>query len=154
MATNLRPSPWLFEFLKLWEQYRSRAFLPTPNDVPTIAWGHTRGVQMGDVCTVAQGEVWLQEDAQEAEATVDCYVQAPLSQNEYDALCSLIYNIGRNNFVYGGPGGGPSHILMYLNEDNWPAAAAEFPRWNKQHGIELPGLTRRRLAEQQRFLLP
>jgi lysozyme len=150
----MRPSPWLYTFLKTKESYRGAAFLPTPNDVPTIAWGHTRGVKMGDVCTIAQGEVWLREDSEEAEATLDCYVKVPLTQWQYDALCSLVYNIGRNNFVHGGPGGGPSHILMYLNEGNYVAASAEFPRWNKQHGVVLNGLTLRRAAEQQRFETP
>lgn len=59
------------KLIKSYETLRLEAYMPTPNDKPTIGWGHTKGVKMGDVCNVAQAEKWFLEDT--AEAAGDYY---------------------------------------------------------------------------------
>jgi hypothetical protein len=74
-------------------------------------------------------------------------VKKPLSQGQFDALVSLVFNAGA----------APLHGTLgsQLNEGNFDGAAAEFPKWC--HGtmggklVVLPGLVTRRAAEQAMF---
>lgn len=143
----MTPSAWLYAFLKQYERFRPTAYLPTPRDVPTIGYGHTRGVKMGDTCTMAQAEEWLAQDVVGASMAVNAYVTKPLTQNEYDALVSLTFNIGTGAF-------GTSTLLRKLNAGDMAGAALEFPKWDRQAGATLPGLLARREAEKAHFLTP
>lgn len=115
------------DIIKESELMRLVAYLPTPNDVPTIGWGHTAGVKLGDKCTVQQAAQWLREDCAWAEREVNRLVTVPLNQNQFDALVSLVFNIGSGNFA-------SSTLLRKLNAGDYAGAANEFPRWNKQKG--------------------
>ena len=132
------------ELIKRHEQCRYKAYRPTPNDVPTIGWGHTKGVSMGDTCTQAQADAWLQEDLLDAENCVSAAISLPLTSGEYAALVSLVYNIGCGAF-HG------STLLKLILDADMDGAALQFARWNKQAGHELAGLTRRRADEAQLF---
>ena len=68
-----------------------------------------------------------------------------LNQNEYDAICSFIYNVGSGNFQ-------KSTLLKKLNLSDRAGAANEFIKWNKSGGKIIAGLTRRRIAEKELFL--
>jgi lysozyme len=73
-------------------------------------------------------------------------VKVELTQNEFDALVCLCYNIGTGNFV-------SSTLVKMLKADEPKSEiAAQFLRWNKAGGKELAGLTRRRNAEAELFL--
>ena len=130
--------------IKEFESLRLEAYLPTPDDVPTIGYGHTRGVAMGDTCTEAQADAWLLEDLAWAEDCVEGAVAKLLHENEHAALVSLCFNIGCTAFKN-------STLVRLLNEGDFDAAEKQFARWNKQAGRELAGLTRRRAAEEQLF---
>ena len=78
-------------------------------------------------------------------ATVNRYVKVPLTQNQYDSLVSLVYNIGSNAFR-------KSTLLRKLNEGKYKRASKEFIRWNRSGHKILAGLTRRRKAESEMFL--
>jgi len=130
--------------IKSFESCRLSAYLPTPADVPTIGYGRTRDVSMGDTCTQEQADAWFLEDVQWAEECVRKAVAKLLSQNEFDALVSLCFNIGCAAF-------GKSTLVRLINAEDYDGASAQFARWNKQAGKELAGLTRRRLAEAQLF---
>lgn len=84
--------------IKSFEELRLDAYLPTPDDVPTIGWGHTRGVALGDTCDTDQAERWFVEDVAWAEDCVKRAVTVPLTQEEFDALVSLCFNIGCKHF--------------------------------------------------------
>lgn len=140
----MTPSPWLYNFLKHYEQFRPTAYLPTPRDVPTIGYGHTRGVRMGDTCTMPQGENWLMEDTAEAAAAVNRLVTVPLSQHQFDAVVSLCFNIGVSQFA-------ASTLVQKLNAGDYEGAASQFAVWRKQRGRVLQGLVVRRAAEAQHF---
>jgi len=132
------------DLIKSFESLRLEAYMPTPNDVPTIGFGHTNSVQMGDTCTEQDATDWLRDDCAEAENCVNKHVRVPIAQNEFDALVSLAFNIGCGAFA-------GSTVLKLLNNHDFDGAAAQFPRWSKQNGKELAGLVRRRLAEKEMF---
>lgn len=131
-------------FISGYEQFRDAAYKPTPHDVWTIGFGHTRGVKEHDVCTLDDAHDWLVADMAKSEAAINRLVTVPLSQQEFDALVSLVFNIGVGAFE-------ESTLLRKLNDKDFGGAAAEFPRWNKQKGEVLNGLTLRRAAERRLF---
>ncbi|HYH39940.1 MAG TPA: lysozyme [Azospirillum sp.] len=123
-----------------------------PAGVPSIGWGHTRGVTMGQTTTQAQAEKWLAEDLEEAGRAVDRLVTVPISQNARGALASFVFNLGSGAL-------GGSTLLRLLNAER-PAeeVAQQFGRWTKAtvNGakVDLPGLVKRRAAEAALFLTP
>lgn len=139
------------ELIKESEGLVLKAYKPTPNDVWTIGYGHTKGVQPGQIITKDTAEKYLKEDLVWVEKVIDERVKVDLNQNEYDALASLIFNIGEGNFV-------SSSVLRWLNAGNKVQAADSFVLWNKQRNkttgkLEvLDGLTKRRIKEKELFL--
>ena len=142
---SLFASTWVYDLLKSYEKFRPTAYLPTKKDKWTIGWGHTAGVKEGDTCTVAQAETWLHDDMATAVSAIHAHCTADLTQAQFDALVSLVFNIGAGAFE-------ESTLLRKLNDKDYGGAAVEFPKWDRQAGVELDGLERRRLAEQKRFL--
>jgi lysozyme len=115
--------------------------------VPTIGYGHTRGVKMEDTCTREHALNWLQEDALDAQLNVSALVSVPLTQNQYDALVDFVFNVGTHAFR-------KSTLLRYLNDGSMLDAANEFRRWRFDNGVEVPGLLNRRIRERQLFETP
>lgn len=111
----------------------------------TIGHGHTLGVQKGDVITRDQAEKFLHEDLAPVYLTIETNVKVPLTQGQFDALCSFIFNVGSGNFV-------KSTLLKKLNAGDYKGAAEEFMRWNKAAGRILAGLDARRASERLMFL--
>ena len=126
------------------EGLRLTAYMPTPDDKPTIGYGHTRTARLGMTIHKYEADNLLMDDLKWVEGTVNTYITAPINQNQYDALCSFVYNIGATNFR-------KSTMLKKLNKRDYTGAAKEFKRWNKQKGKPLRGLTSRRLAEATLF---
>jgi lysozyme len=110
----------------------------------TIGYGHTSGVQKGDIISVDQAEAFLGDDLSVAESAVDVLVNVPLSQSQFDALVSFVFNVGQGRFR-------TSTLLSKLNSGNYEEAAEEFLRWVYAAGELLPGLERRRKAEKALF---
>lgn len=139
------------ELIKESEGLLLRAYLPTPNDVWTIGYGHTKGVKPGQIITKETAEKLLREDLAWVEEVIDSSVKVEINQNEYDALASLIFNIGESQFR-------GSSVLRWLNAGNKVQAADSFVLWNKQRNkatgkLEvLDGLTKRRKKEKELFL--
>ena len=111
----------------------------------TIGYGTTRGVKQGMRITAAQAEEYLKTDVARFEPELSALVKVPLSQNQWDALMSFVYNLGSANLA-------SSTLLKFLNAGDYARAADQFTRWNKAGGTVLPGLTKRRAAEQALFL--
>ena len=135
------------KIIEKYEACRLVAYLPTPNDVPTIGYGHTAGVKLGDVCSQDQAEAWLLEDVSTAESIIVARVAVPLTSNQFSALVSLIFNIGIGNFEQ-------STLLRDLNAGDYDIAAQQFLVWDKQRGVDLPGLDARRAEEKALFETP
>ncbi len=130
--------------IKSFEKCKLSAYMPTPNDVPTIGWGTTDGVSMGDTCTQEEADAWFLEDLAWVQDCLDAHIHVPITQPETDALASLCYNIGCERFR-------TSTLVRLINDSNFEDAAGQFLRWDKQHGVPLAGLTRRRQAEKELF---
>jgi lysozyme len=112
--------------------------------VPTIGYGHIKGVQIGDTITQEQAEQMLVEELNEYEGYINDMVTTPLSQNQFDALVSWVYNLGGGNLK-------ASTLLKVLNSGDFNGVPAQLMRWNKAGGKVLEGLTRRRQAEADLF---
>ena len=129
--------------IKEFEGVRLAAYLDSVG-VPTIGYGHTKGVQMGDTCTEEQADQWLREDCADAEDCVNSAVSVPLTQHEFDALVSFVFNLGCGNFR-------KSTLLRKLLDSDYDGCCLEFRKWDKAGGQTLAGLTRRRYAEAKLF---
>jgi lysozyme len=112
--------------------------------VLTIGYGHTFGVTEGMVCTQEQATAWLLEDTEVAQADVNKYVTAPITQLIFDSLVDFAFNVGRGNL-------NNSTLLKDLNARNYLIAADEFVKWDHAGGVEVAGLLRRRQAEADEF---
>lgn len=108
----------------------------------TIGWGSTGA-------DIAKGLIWTQDecdarfdrDAAAFSAQIARLIgSAPTSQNQFDALVSLAYNIGAQNLA-------ASTLLARHRAGDFIGARAQFARWNKANGTAMAGLTRRRAAE-------
>ena len=69
--------------IKKFEGCKLEAYLDAVN-VPTIAYGRTKNVKMGDVCTQEQAEEWLDEELYEYEGYVKDQVNVNLEQYQFD----------------------------------------------------------------------
>lgn len=90
---------------------------------------------------------WFTQNIQEAENAILEMVSRPLNRNQFDALVSLVYNIGRGNFA-------KSQLRRDLNAGNYQAAAKSFGTWRKAGGRVLRGLEIRRKEEAELFMAP
>ncbi len=111
----------------------------------TIGYGHTKDVEPGMQITKEDAEEMLVEELHEYESYINDFVTAPLSQNQFDALVSWVYNLGPANLK-------SSTMLKVLNAGNYDEVPAQMKRWNKAGGKRLEGLIRRREAESLLFL--
>lgn len=122
------------------EGYTDRAVIPVPGDVPTIGFGTTEGVKMGDATTPPKALARALQDVGRYEGALKLCVKVPLHQHEYDAYVSLAYNIGSRAFC-------GSTLARKLNEGDYPGACREILRWDRFKGQPLRGLTTRRERE-------
>ena len=122
------------------EGYRGEAYRPLAEDVPTIGFGTTEGVEMGDRITPERALVRLLQDANKFERAVRRCAPVPMYQHEFDAYVSLTYNIGEGAFCR-------STLVKLLNQQKYEEACQQILRWDKFKGRSLPGLTKRRQEE-------
>lgn len=136
------------DIIKKWEGLRLKAYL-CPAGVPTIGYGHTYNVKMGQTISMAQAELFLDHDYQDAEEQVLSLVKVPLTENQLGALTSFVFNLGSGNLRI-------STLLKKLNLGDYRGAAEQFGVWNKARVkgvmVALDGLTKRRADEKNLFL--
>lgn len=113
--------------------------------VPTICTGSTKNVFIGQTATLAECEARLVEDSTYAGKAVQRCTQVKLTQEQYDALVSFVFNVGGGAYC-------KSTLVRKLNTGDCVGAANEFQRWNRAGGRVLPGLTSRRKAEATLFV--
>ena len=132
--------------LKQFEGLRLTSY-PDQGGLYTVGYGHVGNVGPGMTITPEQAEEFLREDLTHTENGINCMVNVPLTQNQFDALCSFVFNIGRGNFK-------DSTCLAKLNQGLSQEAATWMLPWHRIHGIENEGLLKRREAERDLFLKP
>lgn len=109
--------------------------------VPTIGYGHTAGVKMGQTITQVQAESYLKDDLMKYEEKVKKYNDKyRFNQNEFDALVSFAYNVGSIDQLTAG--GTRSRKVI----------AEKMLSYCKAAGKTNAGLLRRRQKERELFL--
>jgi lysozyme len=131
--------------LLLHEGYRENAYIPVAGDVPTIGFGSTTGVKLGDRTSPEKALQVALRDVQGFEGAIKECVTVPLHQYEYDAYTSLAYNIGSNAFCR-------STLVRKLNAQDYVGACNQILRWDQFKGKPLAGLTKRRQEEHKKCL--
>ena len=134
------------DLIKEFEGFRSKPYLDAVG-IPTIGYGATyypngRKVKLTDnPITEEEGVKLLQNMLGVYEKAVIDLVKTKLTQNQFDALVSFTYNLGKGNLS-------SSTLLKKVNKNpNDVTIANEFSKWVKAGGKTLKGLVRRRKAE-------
>jgi GH24 family phage-related lysozyme (muramidase) len=112
-----------------------------PIGIPTIGWGHTGGVVVGQRITQAKADELLHQDLKRFEDAVD-NLGLKLNQHQFDALTSFAYNCG------------PGNLKKLVEGRSLNQIANALPMYCKAGGQTLKGLVRRRAAEKELFLKP
>ena len=129
------------DIIKRFEGLYLKSYL-CPAGKLTIGYGHTRDVKLGDQINEFQADIFLSEDLKTVEDNLN-RLDLPVNQNQFDALCSLVFNVKLVDFM-------KSKLLAKIKSGD-PSAAEEFLDWTKAGGKELPGLVARRKAEYDLF---
>jgi lysozyme len=141
---DMKPSGACRALVRQFEGCKLQAYLDSAG-VPTIGVGHTRNVKLGATCSQEQADLWLTQDLDDAGAAVASLVKVPLTQGQFDALTSFVFNLGIRRLA-------ESTLLILLNKRDYHGAAAQFSRWVRSDGQVLDGLVRRRAAEAKLFM--
>ena len=140
--------------LSEWEGLSSNAYLDSGGAL-TIGVGHliTRAERMSgkiridgdDVLyrnglTDKQCAVLLMQDLYFTESALNSWRCVELSQNQFDALVSFIFNVGTTAFA-------SSTLLKLLNQGHYDQVPAQLRRWVHDNGRVVQGLVNRREKE-------
>lgn len=147
ITTNVSAAKIIAEF----EGLRLKAYKDS-GGLWTIGYGTTVNpvtgipIKKGDTITKDTALTWLRMQTAATESQVKAKLKVPQSANQLAALTSLAYNIGLGAF-------GRSTLLRLVNSNaDKQKIAAEFVKWNRVKGQEVPGLTRRRQLEAELYL--
>jgi len=148
MTKNAIISDAGLKLVKAFEGFRALATL-LPNGVWVIGYGHTVSAKKGAVVSKSDAEDLLIWDMSNLATKVSSCIFAPISQSQMDALLSLAFNIGIDNFTN-------SEVVRFINEGKLLSAASAFDAWRKAslggREIIIDALVRRRTAEKALFL--
>lgn len=125
--------------------YRDSVGLPTVGIGHLIKAGESYGV--GKSITLEESRRLFAEDSQWAKNAVNRVVLVPLTQNQFDALCSLCFNIGERAFKN-------STMVKKINLLDYKGAARAFLSWVYANGKVSKGLMNRRVKEKALFEKP
>jgi lysozyme len=147
------------ELIKSFESLKLKPYLCKSN-IATIGWGHLildpvtggrlkgpeglkKAIELYPKITEKQALEWLKSDLYEAETEVNRLIKVTLSQNQFDALVSFVFNCGVSETLF-----------KYINTK--PLDDPEIGAWWRTHyitgnGVKLNGLIRRRKAEYELF---
>ena len=140
---DLHVSPTLIEFTKQVEEFRPKAYQDSAG-IWTVGYGEAY-VPPDSVRTPEQAAAFVIAKMAKVEWIIKSFVSVALNQNQLDALCDFVYNVGDAAF-HG------STLRAYVNASNFSAAANEFLVWTRSGNVHPPGLLKRRKAERFIFL--
>lgn len=155
---DMKPSKEFYNLLVCFEGLETRAYLDSVG-IPTIGIGTIRypngkRVKMGDKCTTEQAYQYAEHEINKKVGTINgLLIGVDVNQNQFDSICSLVYNIGEGAFA-------SSHTLKEIKKDhnNFDAIEKEWIGFNKGtiNGKKVPirGLTNRRKKEFRLYRTP
>lgn len=111
----------------------------------TIGYGFTKGVKFGMSMSPEECDSRLLSEVRSYEAAVLAACTVKPTQNQFDALVSLAWNIGI-------AGMSKSSVIKYHNKKDFVNAAKSFGMWNMAGGKVVQGLVNRRAAEAALYL--
>jgi lysozyme len=135
------------EIIKRFEGFSAEPYY-CPGGKLTIGYGHVLNDEESSTIeriTKEHAEALLRQDAKIAEDAINQFSTFNLTQNQFDALVSFVYNVGVYAFE-------KSTLLRMLNKGEYALAAKQFDRWVYADGKKLGGLVLRRAAERELFL--
>lgn len=129
--------------LKAHEGFRAQVYQDSAGH-PTIGFGHKLlpGENFPQGVALDEAERLLKRDTEKAQTAIRSLVKVALTQSQFDALASLVYNIGVSAFA-------GSTLLKLLNQGFYAAAAEQFLQWKYAGGK--PILLSRRIREKALF---
>ena len=130
--------------IKTFEGFRAHAYKDV-GGLYTVGYGQQDGVTEGMQVTVFEADQMLRQKLARIAEEIAPIIRYECSENQFSALCSLVYNIGVRAFKR-------SSLLKKLNEGSLDEAADQFLRWSFVDGKQVPGLLRRRRIERRVFL--
>lgn len=124
-----------------WEGLRTTAYKDIVG-VPTVCYGETKGVKMGDKYTVAECKEMLKKSLDEHSLRMEACLKSPqtVPDEVYIAAASLTYNIGSGAFC-------KSSMARYINSKEYKKACDSLKLYNKAGGRVVQGLVNRRADE-------
>lgn len=129
------------------EGLRQYAYYDPPG-ILTVCYGHTGNVDAGRKYSASECKALLKQDAIHAVSTVE-RCRPGLPDSVLVAFSDAVFNIGPRVAC----DSSASTAARYLADGMYAEACRQLPRWNKARVggklIELPGLTKRRVAEMQ-----
>jgi len=140
--------------LKEWEGFRSTMYRDSAG-LPTIGVGHllsrseitsgkilikSQPIRYQNGLTDPQILELLAQDVKPAALCVNMFVAVKLTQNQFDALVSFVFNVGKGAFQ-------GSTLLKLLNQGNYGAVPDQLRRWVRAGGEVIHGLEIRRANE-------
>ena len=136
------------EFIRQLEGEKLTAY-PDIVGIWTIGVGHTgfvdgKPVARGMAITKEKSKEILTADLKRFESAVNDAVKVTLTQNQFDALVSLAFNIGEGAFAR-------STLVNKLNAGDKKGAAEQFLVWKNAGGRVSQGLLNRRQKEKAMF---
>lgn len=142
------------QLFKEWEGFSNKVYLDSGFQ-PTIGIGHLLTTSerksgkiyiKGEPCfyhaCLTDKQVWdlLDQDLEVSETAINAWVHVILNQNQFDALCSFVFNVGIEAFR-------TSTLLKLLNDGKYDEVPGQLARWNKDNGKVVEGLKNRREKE-------
>ena len=147
MASRLKKSAALMAaavaLVGTWEGLRLVAYPDRlANNIPTVCYGWTIGVKLGDEYTKEECDAMLGQGLIEFEQRMRKCIRKPdeIPAKTYVAMLSLAYNIGTGAFCR-------STAVKRLNAGNLEGACQAATWFNRAGGRKVRGLVNRRAAE-------
>ena len=134
------------EFIKQHEGFNAYRYKDSAG-LWTIGYGHL--IKKGEAykhITHDMAERLLKRDIKTVEKAINKLVKVKLTQSQYDAVASFVFNVGEGAFKR-------STMLYHINRSNYGVAANEFVKWVNAGGQRVNGLVKRRKAERRMFAM-
>ncbi len=132
-----------YELIKKYEGCKLKSYKCSAG-VNTIGWGHTKNVKSNMEIDIQQAKEFLIEDVEQCEDCINKHVKVELNQNQFDALCSWVFNLGCGNLKR-------STLLKVLNKGQYQDVPFEIKKWCYAKSVKLAGLVKRRKEEAKLF---